>query len=985
MAADLQFRVGAELTEIKAALADLRREFATTGQAAQQAGSGKGIAELTGSVQGAIGAVKLLVAGVAALGAANIFGRLIQQGIEFNSQLETAQLGIASIIAAQANLADASGKAVQGQDALTVAIGLSAQQMRELRIAGLETAATTVQLVQAFQGAIGPGLAAGLKLDEVRKLTIEITQAASALGVPMVQLNQEIRSILDGTIDINSRVAKTLGISNEMVKKWKEQGTLVKELSARMSSFSDAGKRAADTFEVIKSNAKEAMDAVAGDISSGLFDQLKSALKDATTGIFDTQTLGISDAFKEAVSFARELTTAIGEALANAIRGVVELVRKWNDYLNDNRAAINEIVGSVGLVFSAIGDLLGSVAQLAAGFGDAAVKTNGLAIALQTISVLIAGVIDGVRFLTSAIVGFGAAFIKVVLTPFETFFDLIGKAASAAGIAAGQQLQEVSRQIKDISARGFEAAGNIMQPLADGTGAVATAIARMDKLRKAAEDAGKATDKAVNNDTKKPKQEEVGKITGVKNAPEVPEAVRKAQLDADEKLLKDSLTRAKSFYEDLYKGAKLSAEDYFAARQALELRALDQAIAVERKRADLGGAERVKALAEIEILEREKADIKRRIEREQDAESTKRVQELAQIQAQALQIQGNTAEAKRIELELRFKETIARLQAEGKTAGVELVQNLINMEVARAQFEELKKEFDRVTAQLQAKQQSIANQVATGSISADTGQQQSRQARDEAIVQLDTLNQKMQELAQTNKDTVPEIAKGAEEVNASFQKLAVESATGIDAAVIGLRSSMANLQQTLAQTVTGAGVDALTGLFTDLASGSKSAGDAIKDFAKGFVASMAQVAARAMATFLVLQLLDAIFPGAGKAAGASMGAGVKHKGGMVGGPGVTRNVDPMVFAGAPRFHSGGMVGLQPGEVPAILQTGEEVLARNDPRNAANGGGQQNNGYRIVNVLDPSLVSGYLDSSAGERSVLNVISRNQGQVRQLIGA
>ena len=94
-------------------------------------------------------------------------------------------------------------------------------------------------------------------------------------------------------------------------------------------------------------------------------------------------------------------------------------------------------------------------------------------------------------------------------------------------------------------------------------------------------------------------------------------------------------------------------------------------------------------------------------------------------------------------------------------------------------------------------------------------------------------------------------------------------------------------------------------------------------------------------------------------------------------------VPALAFACAPRMHTGGWAGIKPDEVPAILQTGEEVLAKNDPRNAANGGAQ-NNGYRIVNVLDPSLVSGYLESSAGERSVLNVISRNPGQVKQLIG-
>jgi hypothetical protein len=45
------------------------------------------------------------------------------------------------------------------------------------------------------------------------------------------------------------------------------------------------------------------------------------------------------------------------------------------------------------------------------------------------------------------------------------------------------------------------------------------------------------------------------------------------------------------------------------------------------------------------------------------------------------------------------------------------------------------------------------------------------------------------------------------------------------------------------------------------------------------------------------------------------------------------------FDNAPRYHAGGMVGLTPNEIPAILQRGEEVLARSNARNAANGGNQ----------------------------------------------
>ena len=41
------------------------------------------------------------------------------------------------------------------------------------------------------------------------------------------------------------------------------------------------------------------------------------------------------------------------------------------------------------------------------------------------------------------------------------------------------------------------------------------------------------------------------------------------------------------------------------------------------------------------------------------------------------------------------------------------------------------------------------------------------------------------------------------------------------------------------------------------------------------------------------------------------------------------------FAGAERFHVGGMLGLRPDEVPFVGLRGEEVLTRNDPRHRWN--------------------------------------------------
>lgn len=64
--------------------------------------------------------------------------------------------------------------------------------------------------------------------------------------------------------------------------------------------------------------------------------------------------------------------------------------------------------------------------------------------------------------------------------------------------------------------------------------------------------------------------------------------------------------------------------------------------------------------------------------------------------------------------------------------------------------------------------------------------------------------------------------------------------------------------------------------------------------------------------------------------------GILHSGGEAGvdGYGHGRAVSPSVFAGARRYHSGGIAGMQPGEVPAILQKGEIVIPKNSTASPA---------------------------------------------------
>ncbi|MFU0504114.1 tape measure protein [Pseudaminobacter sp. NGMCC 1.201702] len=127
------------------------------------------------------------------------------------------------------------------------------------------------------------------------------------------------------------------------------------------------------------------------------------------------------------------------------------------------------------------------------------------------------------------------------------------------------------------------------------------------------------------------------------------------------------------------------------------------------------------------------------------------------------------------------------------------------------------------------------------------------------------------------------------------------------------------------------GKDVLGGFIKDLRDG-KSASEALAN-ALGKVADK-----------LLDMALDSMFGGGGLFGGGgglfggAIIPGILHSGGVAGrdGYGHGRAVSPSVFAGAKRYHKGGVAGLMPGEVPAILQRGEVVIPKGTKAGATAG-------------------------------------------------
>lgn len=915
MAADLEFRIGAELTEIKGALASLRKDFAAVGQAAQQAGSRNAFAGLEGKVGAAVGAVGRLAAAFFTLQAAI---RLVGQADELNT------------LNARLRLATSSTEEFERAQAALFAM---AQRTRT----GLgETIALYSRIAQATKDA-GVGQGVLLEVVETINQAVQLSGASTqAAEQALVQLGQglasgtlrgeELNSVLEQTPALADAIAKGLGKTRGELRQLGQDGKLTAE-------------------QVITALQKQR------DVVASQFAQLPLTVGQAVTQLKNAglQLLGAFDTAAQATGGLAKEIAALAAFLSSdeAIGAVIEFAAAWSN-------AFALIVGDVREAVQVISDATRGIT----GEGETIFTFIGRAFRELPINVRTAVKIAAVEI---------AAFVDSTLTAMKGVADYI-KAVFDPDVTIEQvrtRLLRAQAAIEDARRSSIDAALSERQKAIDEAGQ-ARAAAEAARKRAAGSSGSRAKGNFRTALTDAQKREA--------------EQIRKAELDAEEKLLKDSADRQKSILQQLYEDGIIAARQYYAAREALELQAIDRAIEIERRRAAAGGADAVKAKAEIELLERQKADVQRSAQRELAKDQRERDREVAELRAQDLENQGQLAAAARIRLEQQYSELLRKLGKDSEEA--RLVQKLIDTGVAKAQFDDLQAQFERVQKNLQARLQAITNQRDAGSLDPETAKQQQVQAREQALADLRALNAEIQRLA-ADPNALPAVRQAALEAAQAIDQLAVDSLTGLDAAIVSLRSSLANLREGLAQELTGAGVDALSRFFESIATGSKSAGEALRDFVRSFAASMAQIASRALATYAVLQILDFFFPGAGKLVAASgnfagIGAQPYHSGGMVSRGRPTRNVNPLLFLGAPRMHGGGMVGLRPGEVPAILQEGERVQSRAEV--AAGGGG---GGTRIINALDPSLLDEWADTPGGEKVIMNVIGRNAATLRNIL--
>lgn len=406
-------------------------------------------------------------------------------------------------------------------------------------------------------------------------------------------------------------------------------------------------------------------------------------------------------------------------------------------------------------------------------------------------------------------------------------------------------------------------------------------------------------------------------------------AALQAQLKAAGVLLTDELKRLREQLDQDLADNLVSFEEYYRRRAELETGALDNQLQQQRnalsqldeeiRLISLRGEavedqenKRAELVAKITVLERQRADVATNAAREQARAERELATQLGEVRIRLQELQGDTVGARQSQLENEFRDLLKRLSAEGDEEGTALVRRLINVEAARARLTELENEYSRTLDRLSRAEQRVDAQVETGVITQRQGREQIIDLHRETADELERLIPLMEELAAATGD--PTAIERLEQMRFEVEQLG----TVVNRDAQQMRESLR---------------DAGESAFSSFISGAQDARGAWDSF----VDNIRQKAADLISE----QLFEKLFSGLDGAAGgdgffATLLGGLFHEGGIAGQARQFKRVPAIAFAGAPRYHSGGFPGLAPGEVPAVLQTGEEVLSRKDPRNRLNG-------------------------------------------------
>lgn len=276
----------------------------------------------------------------------DLWGTIVGGAYDYANMIETNQIGMAGILSSMTKI---DGKQTTWNQAMSV----SKQVMKDLQSESLKTAATAQELIDTFRALLGPGLASGMTVKQIEKLTTVGTNAVKSLGLPSNQIIQELRDLVAGGIrPSSSTLATSLGITDADIKAAKQSSEgLYNFLINRMKGFEMATSQTSKTVLGRLDQIKEGLQRGIAEGMNPLRNVYSSVLGDIANKlvVIDKATYEwkINPDFESSLFSISATLIQIGEKAKNAwnfISPAVSLIG------NTGKGVLGSVVNNLGLL-----------------------------------------------------------------------------------------------------------------------------------------------------------------------------------------------------------------------------------------------------------------------------------------------------------------------------------------------------------------------------------------------------------------------------------------------------------------------------------------------------------------------------------------------------------------------------------------------------------------------------------------------------------
>lgn len=220
----------------------------------------------------------------------SILDSIISPALNFSMEMETNQVGMAGILS---SMTEINGKALEWNDAM----GISKSIISDLNKEAVKTAATSEELITTFRALLGPGLGAGMNIDQIKEFTVVGVNAVKSLGLDGRQLVQELRDLVQGGIQpASSTLATALGLKDSDIKAAKNSAEgLFSFLMKRMEGFKYASLATGNTMKGMIDQIKEGYTLISAQGFQPLIQEMKNTLGEVRDMILKPDMSGFND------------------------------------------------------------------------------------------------------------------------------------------------------------------------------------------------------------------------------------------------------------------------------------------------------------------------------------------------------------------------------------------------------------------------------------------------------------------------------------------------------------------------------------------------------------------------------------------------------------------------------------------------------------------------------------------------------------------